>query len=220
MRDAVVGAARPLNSSAPRGTDQPRATGTGCGEQLVAVRVIDRAGEPARVVVHRDAHTPLRDPEQEVDGAVERIHHPAEAARAPLLLALLAEEAVVGPALGEQLPDRALGGEVRLAHEVGGRALARHLALHAPAHPLGEQRARHARRLDRHLEQRVGLAHENSGGRCCAQGRSASSCAASDRIVISSFGRPTTCTPRGRPSEPKPAGTDAAGWPVTFHTPL
>ena len=140
--------------------------------------------------------------------------------------------------LGEQLADRVLGGEIGLADEIGGRALGAHVPLGAVARALGEQRAGHGRGLDRDREQsvsparavrlrpgatlrgRVGLAHENSGGRCCAHGRSRSICAASDRSVDSSAGRPTICTARGSPSEPKPAGTDAAGWPVTFQTPL
>ena len=44
----------------------------------------------------------------------------------------------------------------------------------------------------------------------------ASICAASDSRVASSSGRPTIWTASGRPDAEKPAGTDAAGWPVAF----
>ena len=90
------------------------------------------------------------------------------------------------------------------------------------ARALGEQRRRPCApprppaRAARPIAPARRVAHANSGGRCCAHGRSASICAASDSSVASSFGRPTSCTARGSPSAPKPAGTDAAGWPVTF----
>jgi 2-polyprenyl-6-methoxyphenol hydroxylase-like FAD-dependent oxidoreductase len=47
-----------------------------------------------------------------------------------------------------------------------------------------------------------------------AQGRAASSCAASETSVVSALGRPTSCAASGSPSSSKPAGTEAAGWPV------
>ena len=136
------------------------------------------------------------------------------------LPALLPHEPVLRPALAEQLADRALGRDVGFADEVGGRALAAHLALGSPPDPLEQQRAGHARGLDGNREELVGLAHANAGGRCCAQGRSVSICAASESSVVSSPSRPTICTARGSPSPPKPAGTETAGWPVAFQTPL
>src|ERR1035437_2435130 len=129
-------------------------------------------------------------------------------------------EPVVRPALRQQLADRPLRREVRLADEIGGRALAADLALAAAPGALDQEGASHPRGLHGHVEQALGLAHENPGGRCCAQGRADSICAASESSVASSSRRPTICTARGSPSEPRPAGTDAAGWPVTFQTPL
>ena len=51
-----------------------------------------------------------------------------------------------------------------------------------------------------------------------AHGRAASSWAERPSRVVSSCGRPTSWTASGSPSSPKPAGTDAAGLPVTFHS--
>ena len=51
------------------------------------------------------------------------------------------------------------------------------------------------------------------------QPESASSCAASDSSVASSPGRPTSCTPTGKPSAATSEGTDAAGCPVWFQNP-
>ena len=111
-------------------------------------------------------------------------------------------------------------GEVGLAHQVGGRALARHVTLPAMASSLQKQPPRHLRGLDRNREQlpagHGSDAHEKPAGRECAQGRSASSWAASEHRVASSFGLPTSCTARGSPSGANPAGTEQAGWPVTF----
>ncbi len=53
-------------------------------------------------------------------------------------------------------------------------------------------------------------------GRRSAQGWTRSSCADSDSSVVSSWGRPTSWTPSGRPSLPMPTGTFAAGLPATF----
>src|SRR5207245_8088796 len=107
--------------------------------------VIDRAREQAAPITRGDAHAPLWYAKQEVDGAVERVDDPAEPAL-PLLRAtpLLAHEAVCRAPGGQQLADRPLGGEIRLADQVGGGALARHPALGVRG-ALGQQAAGHAR---------------------------------------------------------------------------
>src|SRR5207245_3995790 len=68
-------------------------------EELVAVWVIDGAGERALSIAHGHAHAPLGNPEEVVDGAVEGCHDPLKPAVArvasPLLLA---HEPVAGPA--------------------------------------------------------------------------------------------------------------------------
>ncbi len=180
--------------------------------------------------------------EEEVDGAVERVHHPGETAGPLRTSPLLAKDAVGRPQARELVADQALGGEIGLADKIGGRALAFQRLL-APALEAPEQQcACVAGQIDSQREQIVDVraqtcrllqplagtlcapaslsightAHANASGRCCAQGRSASSWPASESSVVSAPGRPTICTPRGRPSEPKPAGTEAAGWPVRF----
>ena len=57
-------------------------------------------------------------------------------------------------------------------------------------------------------------------GRLSAHGLSASSCAASESRVASSFGRPTSWTARGMPFFERPIGTEAAGLPRWFHGPV
>ena len=64
-------------------------------------------------------------------------------------------------------------------------------------------------------EPRSGRAQE-IGGRASAQGRSASSWAASESRVASSPGRPTIWTESGMPSAAKPAGTAIDGLPRWF----
>ena len=90
--------------------------------------------------------------------------------------------------------------------------------------------ARRARRAGR--EEALGVATaQPDGGRCsgaaarrsgagarCAQGRAASSCAATCSSVSSPSGLPTIWTLVGRPSSPKPSGTMIAGWPVTLNS--
>ena len=61
----------------------------------------------------------------------------------------------------------------------------------------------------------VGL--ENAGWPRLGQSSSASSWAASESSVASSFSRPSSWTASGTPAESSPAGTAAAGQPVTFH---
>ena len=60
----------------------------------------------------------------------------------------------------------------------------------------------------------------HSTGRASAHGLARSSWAESVIRVVSSCCRPTSCTASGRPSAAKPAGTEAAGLPVTFHRAL
>ena len=145
------------------------------GEALVAVGVVHHAGKHPPPIAHRDAHAPLRYAEDEIDGPVERVHHPVQAAAARLGAApLLPHEPIFRPPALEQLADRALGGDVGLADEVRRRALGHYLALGALAHPFDQQPARRARRLGGELEQRRRFAHTNSAGRRCAHGRAAS----------------------------------------------
>ncbi len=116
------------------------------------------------LVLGSDADRPLRDAEEEVDRAVERIDDPAHAARALEVAALLPQHAVVGPRGGDPLADQVLGVVVGLADEVGRRALARDPQLRA-VERVAQERARLAG--DR-LGQRAQLAgrHAATAGRC------------------------------------------------------
>lgn len=53
------------------------------------------------------------------------------------------------------------------------------------------------------------------GGRTCAHGAAASKAAAARRTVTSSRQWPAICSPTGRPSRVKPAGTEMAGALIT-----
>ena len=68
---------------------------------------------------HGDADRPLRDAEEEVHGAVERIDDPAHGARTGAVAALLTEDSVVGPGGRQALADQPLGVVVGLGDEVG-----------------------------------------------------------------------------------------------------
>ena len=111
------------------------------GEQLVAQRVVDDADERAVGVLAGDADRPLRDAEEEVDRAVERVDDPAHAARARVVAALLPQHAVVRAGGGDPLADQVLGGVVGLGDEVGRRALGGDPQLRA-VERLAQQRAR------------------------------------------------------------------------------
>src|SRR4051794_5533785 len=177
------------------------------GEELVAQRVEDHGG----AALARDADAPLRYPEQVVDRAVERVDDPAQAAAAGDVVALLADDRVVGPPLAHDGTDRALGVEVGRADEVGRRALRLEAAWPAGRLvALDQDRGRGAGGLDGDGEQ-VLVARTHSAGRRSAQGRAASIWAASDSSVASSCGRPASWTPSGSPWRSKPAGTAHAG---------
>ena len=149
------------------------------GPQLVAHRVVDDAGEHALLVLDRDRDAPLRDPEQEVRGAVERVDDPAQPAAAARVRALLAEHPVVRPGGEQAVADQLLGRDVGLGDEVGRAALRLdpQLGLERRAQ-LG---ARRAGDLLGELDQ--------SGGTRSAHGRAASIWAASETSVASSPGR-------------------------------
>ena len=175
-----------------------------------------------------DRHAPLRDVEEVVDGAVERVDDPAQARLPRLRQPLLAEDA------------RRRG--ARAAARRGSRARPRRRrrsrgrsACSSSATASGVRRprcssrtaaaARAARsaiasRVSRRGARSRGTpAGASSGGRCCAHGRAASIWAASRSSVTSSPGRPPNCTAVGAPCSSKPAGTDVAGCPMAFQIP-
>ena len=149
------------------------------GEQLVAQRVEDDAD----LALARDRHAPLRDPEQVVDRAVERVDDPAQPGRARQVVALLPQDRVVGPARGEH----ARGSRARPR----GRPRRRGRSASTSPRPRA-RRARSsssstaadgARRRHRDVEEVVGA---HSGGRRSAHGRACSIWAASESSVASS----------------------------------
>ena len=94
------------------------------GEALLADRVEHDAGERAGRVLARDADRERRDPEQEVDRPVERVDDPAQLARRRSRRPPPPGSRRRGRRRAEHLPDRALGREVGLGHQVGRAALA------------------------------------------------------------------------------------------------
>ena len=59
-----------------------------------------------------------------------------------------------------------------------------------------------------------GVPPYDTPGRASAQGRASSNAADAAITVLSSPKRPTTCSPIGSPSDERPHGTLAAGWPI------
>ncbi len=72
------------------------------------------------VLLRRDGHRPGRQPVEVVDGAVDGVDDPADAAGAVGAGALLPQEAVVGAVLPDEAGDQLLGGEVHLGDDVDG----------------------------------------------------------------------------------------------------
>ena len=81
-----------------------------CGNRLLLVAAGDRDG-------------PLRDPVEEVHGAVERIDDPFEAGRADGSRALLADQGVARPLLAQEADDQRLGIAVGVRDRIGLGAL-------------------------------------------------------------------------------------------------
>ena len=99
------------------------------GEQLVAGGVVDQAGDELAVALERDGDREQRDAVEKIGGAVERIDDEAMGAVGAFdLAALLHEEAVAGPRMGELLMQDLLGAGVGGADEIG-RTLERDLEL-------------------------------------------------------------------------------------------
>jgi hypothetical protein len=118
--------------------------------------MVDGAGQRTVLVLDRDGHAPGRQPVEEVDGAVQRVDDPAQAAGpAPRGLVLLGEQPVVGTGGGQLAGDQQLGLAVGLRDRVGGRRLgvdhqlaeAVGVALQQPAGLLGDPHGQLSQRL-------------------------------------------------------------------------
>src|SRR6185312_16071577 len=91
------------------------------------------------------------------DGAVDRVDDPGESAGARILPALLAEEAIGGPRLGQQRTDERLRLPVGMGDDVLRRRLARG-HLHALSPALMHQAPRGERDISRDVQQ-LSVAH-------------------------------------------------------------
>ena len=160
-------APRPAPCAAAR---RPRARPVSRRRRAPPRRSLPRQGSwttPATVpcdILGGHADAPLGQAEEEVDGPVERVDHPANAGRLGLaqccLASLLPQQPVARTRRRQQVADRALGGEVGRAHQVGRRRLGLHV-VRRPPESRQQQRARELRRLPREREQgnRRGRAH-------------------------------------------------------------
>ena len=114
------GGGAPIRSGVPLSVQPLPRSG---GERLAAQRVVHDGGERVPRVAAGDRDGPLRDAVEEVDGAVERIDDPFEAARAHGSRALLAEQAVARPLAAQEADDQRLGVAVGIRDRIGLRAL-------------------------------------------------------------------------------------------------
>ena len=141
-------------------------------EQVVIGRIVGQAGDDRAVPLKRDRNGEMRDAVQEIGGAIERIDDPAVAPiGAGVRAAFLAEEAIVGPRLGEFLAHDLLGAAVGGGDEIA-RALDRHLQLLDLAEVALEASPGAMRRLDHDVEN-GGMQHAIAvgGGVQCRQAR-------------------------------------------------
>src|SRR5262249_49408804 len=90
------------------------------GDKPLGRRVVDEAGNDGAFALKRDRNGELRDAVQEVGGAVERIDNPAMGLVGSLLTAaLLAQESVARPGLGEFGAKDFLGAVIGGGDEIG-----------------------------------------------------------------------------------------------------
>ena len=182
-----------------------------------------RAGELPRVVAG-DAHRPLRDAEEEVDGAVERVDDPAQARSCP---ATSPPSSPRIPSCGRRAASSArigrLGGEVGLADEVGrASSSCATSALGRRAEALEQHRARRrARPRPRPRAARGGWASLTRRGRPAVGPRARGLELAAEREQRAprrSGGRRAGRPAGGRRRRSRP-GPTAAGCPIAFQTP-
>ena len=101
---------------------QPAALAGHRGEYLTVPRDRHDPGHDRAVHLSGDAHRPVRQAVQVVDGAVQRIDDPADPAVAGFA-PFLAEDGVAGPLRPDPLRDHHLGCAVHLGDHVGGAGL-------------------------------------------------------------------------------------------------
>ena len=156
-------------------------------------------------VLGGDADRPLRDAEEEVDGAVERVDDPAHAARALAVAALLPQDAVVGPGGRDPLADQPLGVVVGLGDEVGRRALGRDPQLRARGTPRAAARPPRGRPPRPARAARPCVMPPPPGAARASRGPARAGRRAR-RSRASESGGPTSWTPSGKPSPREPGG--------------
>ena len=180
-------------------------------EHVVEQRVDHHAGQQLAalhaVVDHRrvdalggDRHREPGVAVEVVGGAVERVDHPADAARAGSGRALLAEDAVVGTGRQQRVDDELLGGPVDLGDHVGAARLGAHRRPLA-VEPVEQQGGGPAPDLLGQLDARIGSAR----GRWRGHGAILAACTVSP-CNGSSPSTPTPTIPRSPAPAPWPAG--------------
>ncbi len=121
-------------------------------EQVVVGGIVDEAGDDRAVALERDRHREMRNAVQKIGRAVERIDDPAMGfVGAFVRAAFLAEEAVIGPRLGELFAHDLLGALVGGGDEIA-RPLQRNLQLLDLAEIALEAAPGAMRRLDHDVE--------------------------------------------------------------------
>ena len=121
-------------------------------EQIVIGGIIDQAGDDRAAALERDRDREVRNAVQEIGRAVERVDDPAMGLVAAFVrAAFLAEEAVIGPRLGELFAHDLLGALVGRGDEIA-RALERDLQLLDLAEIALEAAAGAVRRFDHDVE--------------------------------------------------------------------
>src|SRR5699024_8924398 len=93
-------------------------------ERLTGDGPVDGAEEVVVPAGHRGGRAPVAGAGHEVVGAVHRVHHPATVVPPRDERALLAEDAVLGPVVRQEVRDAAFGGGVGLRDHVGDGGLA------------------------------------------------------------------------------------------------
>ena len=172
------------------------------GGVLVTGRDVEHhAGHDLAVELGGDRHGVLRDAVEEVHGAVDRVDDPADAGGAGLVVALLAQEPVVGAGVEERPPDQPLGAPVGLGDHVDVAGLG------------GGDRRRRGRAPDsisRPASRAVRTASSSSSSASCAGSVTTSSPHRAGRSARGLGQQPTGQRSHSGPSAPTPARTTSS----------
>ena len=130
-------------------------------EHLVPGRLVDQPGDDLAVALQRDRDGEMRDPVEEIGGAVQRVDNPAVMLVGTFRrAAFLEQQAVAGTRLGQLVAERPLGAQIR-----GGDELTRTLDRDLQLLDFAEIADQPARRFQRGIGHDVqnGRAHRHDG---------------------------------------------------------